>query len=69
MHTFDRQLIKRIYTAQKKSSFSLRIFSANMTKSAGNCKFGNFTEELVNGKLYFLCSVRSWYFNTKRNNM
>ena len=28
-----------------------------MTKSAGNCGSGRITEEILNGKLRFLCSV------------
>ena len=36
-------------TAQK-WSFTIRIFSVNVTKSA-------FTEEILNEKLHFLCSV------------
>ena len=27
-----------------------------MTKSAGSCGFGTFTEEILHGKLHFLCS-------------
>ena len=41
---------------QKKCSFPLRISSINVTKSAGNCGFSQFTEEILNGKLHFLCS-------------
>ena len=46
-----------IFTAQKKWSFPLRISSANVTKSA--VSYPNpvtFTEEILNKKLYFLCS-------------
>ena len=35
---------------------ALRISSANVTKSVGNC---GFTEEILNGKVHFLCSVSS----------
>ena len=35
----------------------LTAFSLNVTKSAGNCGFGQFTEEILNGKFHFLCSV------------
>ena len=40
----------------KIGSFPLRISSLNMTKSTGNCGLGQFTEEILNGKLHFLCS-------------
>ena len=36
----------------------LRISSINVTKSAGNCGFGHFTEGILNGKLQFLRSER-----------
>ena len=45
-------------TLHKKWSFPLRISSINVTKSAGNCELVIFTEEILNGKLGFLCSVR-----------
>ena len=46
-------------TLHKKSSVPLRMFSVNVTKSA----VSTFTEEILNGKLHFLCSVnRSKYF-------
>ena len=34
--------------------FSIRIYSVNVTKSTENCGFGQFTEEIPNGKLHFL---------------
>ena len=40
----------------KERSFSLRISSANVTKSAGNFGLVTFIEEMFNGKLHFLCS-------------
>ena len=40
----------------KKWSFQLRISSVNVTKTAVSCGFGEFTEEILNGKIYFLCS-------------
>ena len=40
----------------KKQSFPLRISSVNLTKSAGNCGFDHIYEEILNGKLQFLCS-------------
>ena len=43
----------------KKWSFPLSISSENVTKSAGNCWFVTFTEEILNGKLHFLCSVEN----------
>ena len=41
----------------KKWSFPLRISSVNVTKSAENCGFGHINEEILNGKLHFVCSV------------
>ena len=46
------------YSLHKKWSLPLRISSVNVTKSAGNCGFSTFTEEILNGKLQFLCSDR-----------
>ena len=43
-------------TVQKRS-FPLTISSVNMTKSVGNCGFGHITEEILNGRLHFVCSV------------
>ena len=40
----------------KKWSFSLKISSVNVTKSAVSCSF-TFTEEILDGKLHFLCSA------------
>ena len=45
-----------IVTAQK-WSFPLKISSVNVTKSAGNCWFGHFNEDVLNGKLHFLSSA------------
>ena len=47
--------LSRNYTAQK-ISFPLRISLVNLTKSAAD--LGTFTEEILNGKLHFLCSVK-----------
>ena len=44
----------------KKRSFPLRISSVNVTKSTVT-----FTEEIFNGKLLFLCSVRKKVFNRR----
>ena len=41
----------------KKRSFPLRISSVNVTKSAGNWDLVTFTEEILSGILYFLCSA------------
>ena len=38
--------------------FSIKDFFSKVTKSAGNCGFGHFTEEFLNGKLHFVCSER-----------
>ena len=57
--TFLEELIAKSkychYT--KKCSFSLRISSVNVTKSAVFCGLVTFTEEIFNEKLHFLCSV------------
>ena len=37
----------------KKRGFPLKIPSVNVTKSAVNCRFGHFKEEILNGKLHF----------------
>ena len=57
--------MKAEVTLPKKWSFPLKISSANVTKSTGSCGFRpqvpadfvTFTEEILNGKLHFLCSV------------
>ena len=46
-----------IFALHKNWSFPLRISSVNATKSAGNCGFGQITEETLNGKFHLLCSV------------
>ena len=48
------QLINYV-TLHKKWSFSLKISSVNVTNSTASCRF---TEEVLNGKLHFLCIVR-----------
>ena len=45
----------------KKWSCLLRISSVNVTKSAENCGLVTFTEEMLTGKLHFLCSVNFIY--------
>ena len=49
-----------LHLLHKKWSFPLRIFSVNLTKSAGSADFVTFTEAIRNGKLHSLCSV--WIF-------
>ena len=44
----------RIYCIKK--SFPLMILSVNVTKSAVCCGFLTFNDEILNGKLHFLCS-------------
>ena len=46
------------YSLHKKWSSPLRISSVNVTKSKGNCEFGQiyWCEEIFNKKLHFLCS-------------
>ena len=50
----------------KKWSFPLRISSVNVTKSAGNCRFGHIYWKNLNGKFNFLCRRNSW-FNVPNN--
>ena len=46
------------YTAKKnKQSFPLRISSVNVNKFAVSCGFGQFTVEIINGRLHFLCNA------------
>ena len=44
-------------TTAKKWGFPLSISSVNVTKSAGSCRLVTFTNEILNGKHHFLCSV------------
>ena len=39
-----------------KKCFPLKISSVNVARSVGNSGFVTFTEEILNGKLHFLCS-------------
>ena len=58
MIMFPIYVKKRVQTLHKKRSFPLRIFSVNATKSTGNANLVTFTEEILNGKLHFLCSEK-----------
>ena len=49
-------------TLHKKSSFPLRISSINVTKSQFPADLVTFTEEILNGKLHFLCIVNKRVF-------
>ena len=53
---FGDSLINFFKPLHKKRSFPFRISSENVIKSAGNYGFVTFTEEILNGKLHFLCS-------------
>ena len=44
-------------TLHKKWNFPLRTFSENVTKLQFPANLVKFTEEILNGKLHFLCSV------------
>ena len=56
---FSCQLDIRVFALHKKWSFPLRISSVNVTKSPGSVTiFGHISEEVVNGKLHFVCSVQ-----------
>ena len=50
-------LLQSLLTLHKKRSFPFRISSVNVTKSAVSCGLFTFTEEVLNGKFHFLCSV------------
>ena len=52
-------------TAQKMIFFSLRISTINVTKPAGNWSQVTFPEEILNGKLHFLCNAVSFYKSSK----
>ena len=54
----SRMPIKTVIYTAKKSNFTFRIFSVNVTKSAVN-------EGILNGKLRFLCSVRIKYLEKR----
>ena len=41
----------------KNKVFEVRISSVNVTKSAVSCDLVTFTEDILNGKLHFVCSV------------
>ena len=59
--SLDQECGRMHYT--KKSSFPLKISSVNVTKSAGNCGFGDiYSEEIINGKFSFLYSVALIHF-------
>ena len=48
---------KELVSLYKNWSFPLNIFSVNVTKSAGNCRFGHIYWKIFNGKLHFLYIV------------
>ena len=52
----DRKYTSDNSSLHKNRSFPLRISSVNVTKSAGTADLVTFTEEILNGKLDFLCS-------------
>ena len=49
-----------LLTLHKKMKFSLRICSVNVPKSTVSCRFGTFTKEILDEKLYFFCSVNKY---------
>ena len=57
---FEHNIIQNQFnsklTLHKKWSFPWRISSVNVIKSAGNLV--TFTDEILNGKLHFLCSAK-----------
>ena len=55
-----RSRIGNSLTLHKKWSFTLRISSVNVPKSAVIADLVTFTEKVLNGKLHFLCSVRGF---------
>ena len=48
-----------LLTMHKKWSFLLRISSVNVAKSVETTDLVTFIEEILNGKLHFLCSVNA----------
>ena len=54
--TWIENVIWTYITLHKKLSFPLRVFSENVTKSAAD--LDTFPEEIPDGRLHFLCSVR-----------
>ena len=51
------KVLNKHLTLHKKWSFQLRISSINVSKSARTADLVTFTEEILIGKLQFLCSV------------
>ena len=59
MGSFIEQFRANVPTMhKKKSSFLIRISSVNVFKSQEIAKLVTYTEEILNGKLQLLCSVR-----------
>ena len=58
-----------VLTLHKKWSFLLRISLVNVTKSQETAHLVTFTEEILNGKLHFLCSVRASPWNIMQNTL
>ena len=56
---------KRRLHYTKKLSFPLRTSSVNVTKSEGTVDLVTFTEEMLNRKVHFLCSVNLLDLNSK----
>ena len=40
-------------------TFSIKDFFINVIKSAVSCRFGHINEEILSGKLHFLCSEQN----------
>ena len=67
--SWTEKLLSFPLTLHKKRNFTLRISSVNLTKSTGSCGLPNlqvpadlvnFTVEVLDGKLHFLCIVSSF---------
>ena len=67
-HDSNRKIIK-VQQCAKKWSFTLRISSVSVTKSAWNCGFGHFTKKIVNGKLDFLVQCRMFFSSCQTSNI
>ena len=52
------------YALHKKWSFPLRVFSLNVTKPAGNCRFGHIWRINLHGKLIFCVVMQTAVFST-----
>ena len=62
------QLIILGNTNSQNMKFSFKGSSVNVIKSAGNWDLVTFTEEILNGKLHFLCSDTVFCYKKHKRN-